>query len=318
MTKTEKAIEWMEQTASNNTHGYDQRYRWGEKGDYDCSSAVITAWELAGVPVKTRGATYTGNMYTVFCACGFKDVTASVNVHSGSGLMRGDVLLNDSHHVAMYCGNGRLVNASINEKGTAIGGAPGDQTGREFLIRSYYNYPWLHILRYSESGQATALEPVSVTGTGHCTGDQVNIRSGPGTQYANIAGWPRLNKGNQFDICSQKNGWYYIRIAGKFYGWIFGKYVAVDQKKEATSAASAKTEAAQYMKNSIAGRYKVVASALNLRSGAGTSKNIIAVLKRGTIVQCYGYYNMVGAVKWYLIVADGKTGYASADYLRRV
>ena len=125
MSKTEQAISWMENTARNNAHGYDQRYRWGEKGDYDCSSAVITAWQTAGVPVKTKGATYTGNMKAAFLACGFKDV-------------------------AMYCGNGLEVEASINEKGGAIGGVPGDQTGREFLIRSYRNFPWNCVLRYQE------------------------------------------------------------------------------------------------------------------------------------------------------------------------
>ena len=149
MSKTEAAISWMENTARNNAHGYDQRYRWGEKGDYDCSSAVITAWQTAGVPVKTRGATYTGNMKAVFLACGFTDVTGRVNLRTGAGLVRGDVLLNTTHHTAMYCGNGLEVEASINEKGTAVGGAPGDQTGREFLIRSYRNFPWNCVLRYA-------------------------------------------------------------------------------------------------------------------------------------------------------------------------
>lgn len=151
MTKTEKAIQWMEATAKNPAHGYDQRYRWGQKGDYDCSSAVITAWQTAGVPVKTGGATYTGNMRNVFLKCGFEDVTAKVNVRTGSGLKRGDVLLNTVHHVAMYCGNGKEVEASINEKGKAVGGVPGDQTGKEFLIRNYRNYPWNYVLRYKEA-----------------------------------------------------------------------------------------------------------------------------------------------------------------------
>lgn len=150
MTKTEKAILQMEAWAKDNSHGYDQAYRWGEKGDYDCSSAVITAWELAGIPVKSRGATYTGNMYQVFLACGFKDVTKAVNLATGAGLKRGDVLLNHTHHTAMYCGNGKEVEASINEKGTATGGRPGDQTGREFLIQLYRNYPWNAVLRYSK------------------------------------------------------------------------------------------------------------------------------------------------------------------------
>ena len=125
----ENAISWMEKTANDDSHGYDQIYRWGEKGDYDCSSAVITAWQNAGVPVKTNGATYTGNMYSVFRKYGFVDVTSSVNLTTGAGLQRGDVLLNTTHHTAMFCGNGKEVEASINEKGTATGGTPGDQTG---------------------------------------------------------------------------------------------------------------------------------------------------------------------------------------------
>lgn len=154
MTKTEKATKQMESWAQDNSHGYDQIYRWGEKGDYDCSSAVISAWQAAGVPVKTKGATYTGDMKSVFLSCGFKDVTNKVNRSTGSGLQRGDVLLNETHHVAMYCGNGKEVEASINEKGTATGGQPGDQTGKEFLIRSYRNYPWDCVLRYSENDVA--------------------------------------------------------------------------------------------------------------------------------------------------------------------
>lgn len=144
-----KAISWMEDTARDDRHGYCQDHRWGKDGDYDCSSAVITAWEQAGVPVKTKGATYTGNMLSVFKANGFQDVTALVNRSTGAGLVRGDVLLNTAHHTAMYCGDGKEVEASINEKGTAHGGKPGDQTGREFLIRSYRNYPWTNVLRYT-------------------------------------------------------------------------------------------------------------------------------------------------------------------------
>ena len=151
MTKTEKAIRQMETWAKDDSHGYDQDHRWGEKGDYDCSSAVIQAWQNAGVPVKSGGATYTGDMKNVFLKNGFVDVTSKVNVATGAGLIRGDVLLNTVHHTAMYCGNGKEVEASINEKGTAHGGKPGDQTGKEFLIRSYRSHPWNCVLRYKES-----------------------------------------------------------------------------------------------------------------------------------------------------------------------
>lgn len=151
MSKIDKAVTWMINLANNPTHGYDQQYRWGERGDYDCSSAVITAWQNAGVPVKSYGAGYTGNMYNAFLKAGFKDVTRSVNLKTGSGLIRGDVLLNTTHHTALYIGNGQLAQASINEKGTVRGGKPGDQTGREINISRYYNFPWNVILRYPEA-----------------------------------------------------------------------------------------------------------------------------------------------------------------------
>ena len=143
----EKAITQMEAWANDLSHGYDQGNRWGP--DYDCSSAVISAWELAGVPVKTNGATYTGNMRGVFLRFGFEDVTASIDLTTGAGLQRGDVLLNIRHHTAMYCGNGMEVEASINENGGVTGGMTGDQTGREFLVRPYRNYPWDCVLRYT-------------------------------------------------------------------------------------------------------------------------------------------------------------------------
>jgi len=147
MSFAEKAVAQMESWAADPTHGYDQSARWGP--DYDCSSAVISAWELAGVPVKSRGASYTGNMRGVFMRCGFEDVTASVQLGSGAGLQRGDVLLNYVNHTAMYCGDGYTVEASINEYGTITGGRTGDQSGREFLKRAYRNYPWDCVLRYT-------------------------------------------------------------------------------------------------------------------------------------------------------------------------
>ena len=147
MSKIESAIKWMEDTAADDSHGYDQTNRWGP--DYDCSAAVITAWQQAGVPVKTKGASYTGNMYGIFKKCGFEDVTTSVNLTTTKGLKRGDILLKKGHHVAMYCGNKKEVEASINELGKAVGGKKGDQTGKEFLVRSYRNYPWDCVLRYT-------------------------------------------------------------------------------------------------------------------------------------------------------------------------
>lgn len=146
----EDAVEWAISIANDDSHGYDQTNRWGP--DYDCSTLIIQAWQNAGIPVKTQGASYTGNMYDAFIACGFIDVTSQVDLSTGSGVVRGDVLLNIVNHTAMSIGNGQIVQASINEHGETTGGQTGDQTGREIYTRTYYNYPWDKVLRYPGGG----------------------------------------------------------------------------------------------------------------------------------------------------------------------
>lgn len=151
MSVVSKAVDYIKKIANDQKHGYSQTNRWGSPdtwSDYDCSSLVISAYEAAGVKVKTAGATYTGNMYSVFTKCGFKDVTSKINLSTGSGLIAGDVLLNHTDHTAMMISKTQLAEASIDENGGISGGRVGDQTGQEIHIRSYYNYPWNCVLRY--------------------------------------------------------------------------------------------------------------------------------------------------------------------------
>ena len=132
-------VGWMLSIAADDSHGYDQQYRWGERGDYDCSSLVISALRVAGL--DTGGATYTGNMRSQLCAHHFVWIT------DFSQLQRGDILLNEAYHTAVYLGEDTLVHASGNEFEEAVGGRPGDQTGKEICVRSYYWRPWNGFLR---------------------------------------------------------------------------------------------------------------------------------------------------------------------------
>lgn len=140
--KIDDAVFKAEAIAADNRCGYSQINRWGP--DYDCSSLVISALKYAGF--DTQGMTYTGNMAAGLIHNGFRNIIKEVNISNGSGLQRGDILLCASH-TAFYCGNGKIVHASIDENGQTVGKTPGDQTGREICITNYYNKPWTAVYR---------------------------------------------------------------------------------------------------------------------------------------------------------------------------
>lgn len=155
----EIAVRLMEHLCNHDWHGYSQVSRYGdgegacqvqmngrtyylEQGDRDCSSAVISAFEAAGI--SCGGAVYTGNMR--ICMVG----TGNFRWHpmtDGYIARRGDVYLNEANHTAMCTSSvpDMLAEFSISETG-GIDGAEGDQTGRESYIHAYYDYPWDGIL----------------------------------------------------------------------------------------------------------------------------------------------------------------------------
>lgn len=187
----EKAIEWALAIANDPSHGYDQAHRWGP--DYDCSSLVISAFKNAGLKLES---TWTGNMKTDFIKNGFRDVTSTVNLSTGSGLIRGDVLLNQVKHTALYLGNNMIVHASSNENSKAVGGKTGDQTGREIYVRSYYNSPWDTILRYSEAPKKTETKDYIeyIVKNGDSLWYLADKYLGDGKRYMEIAEFNNLGK----------------------------------------------------------------------------------------------------------------------------
>lgn len=151
MGKIDEVCKLAVEIATDDSHGYSQRNRWGP--DYDCSSLVIHVWTACGVDVKGLGASYTGNMLNAFLQAGFRKVNPVME-----NLIPGDVLLNVAHHTALYIGNGKIVQATIAENGTVYGEF-GDQTGGEIGIFPYYDYPWDYVLRYVETSEPPAPAP---------------------------------------------------------------------------------------------------------------------------------------------------------------
>lgn len=150
-TVIENAISWALGIADDDSHGYSQlqNRRWGNP-DYDCSTFVITAFANAGCDVE--GATYTGNMRSVFENAGFTWIPKSqIDLSNSSQLVRGDILLNEANHTEIYIGNNQRVGAHTGTYDIYDRNSPGDNNGREISIYNYSNSSnWDGVLRYND------------------------------------------------------------------------------------------------------------------------------------------------------------------------
>ena len=201
MGSIQKFCDAMRWAADSDQVGYSQtdRYSLGA-GDFfgggryntDCSALVIAALQYAGF--DTGGASYTGNMSDALCARGWERLSPWVDLKAG------DILLNDSDHVAAWLGD-CLAQASIDENGNIAGGSRGDQSGWEVNTRDFYSYPWDCILRYTgksdysggSSSGSTHSGGSSSGGSGaNWQGEVVGFEdsTGAGDDYAGVFGKP--------------------------------------------------------------------------------------------------------------------------------
>ena len=138
------AIYWV--TEGNLGYDQAQRYSWQHSGyregtEVDYSAFVIGLLRRHGFSVGD--ATYTGDMRSNLRAHGWKVVKVN------GAPRKGDILLNDGDHTALYVGDGMVAQASRGEAGhSTYGGKAGNQDGYETNLRGYYNYPWSCYLRY--------------------------------------------------------------------------------------------------------------------------------------------------------------------------
>lgn len=92
--------------------------------------------------------------------------------------------------------------------------------------------------------------------------------------------------------------------------------IAVENHKETIT----KMQTAKYYDKSAKGgiRYNTTKK-LNLRYGAGVAQTSILVMPKNGVVIWYGYYNIApNGKKWYYVAYNGKVGYCSSTYLKKV
>lgn len=257
MPNLQKAIDTMINLVTDPAHGYDQVWRNGEKGDFDCSSSIVYSLKQAGF--DTGGATYTGNMQSNLVAHGWTTLPGNTPVGS---LKPGDILLNTVNHVVMYIGGGNVAAFRVNEKGTVSGGQPGDQTGKESMVQPYYFYPWDVVLRYPQAATGIVREPVI---TRAVTTMAYTRRAAQTNQSADIGSIPKgysvILTGATSNGQKVSGSSYWFEVNGR--GWL--PMVAL----RATSSYSI--------------RRKVSAPTLNIRSAPDGGSRVIGQLSLGTV-----------------------------------
>jgi len=140
------------------------------------------------------------------------------------------------------------------------------------------------------------------SGSGDCTGwpDHVGIVESVSSDTVRVI---EGNKSNAVGRRSLSVGQRYIR-----------GYSRPDYASKATEGL--KIAYAQSYNKNQAGSYTTT-TALNMRAGAGTDKQIVKVLAGGARVRCYGYYTKNGSTVWLLVKdSTGQTGFCSKKYLR--
>lgn len=99
--------------------------------------------------------------------------------------------------------------------------------------------------------------------------------------------------------------------------WNTGSAAKADQaaKTQNVTASKSKTDAAK-SKSSAYNKTFATTANLNLRSGAGTWKDIITTIPKGSKVTCYGYYTKAGSTVWLYVQYGKYTGFVSKKYLK--
>ena len=158
----------------------------------------------------------------------------------------------------------------------------------------------------NESSEEKPVEPekpsVSVNKQGVVkVNSALNMRSGPGSNYGVIG---TLRNNDKVEIIKEVDGWYEIRFNGKV-GYVSKSYIIIVNEGANNGTESVIKEGTVYG----------VSTNLNVRTGPGTSYQVVGYLLSGDKVKILGEEN-----GWYKVQFNASTGskngYVSKDYIK--
>lgn len=142
-------------------------------------------------------------------------------------------------------------------------------------------------------------------GTAVVTGDDVRMRSGPGTGHSIICDF---DKGTRISVTGASGGWYAITVDGKS-GYMSSDYISFLETASVTNPTKPPQPTAAVSNDGYAA--EVIGTSVRLRQGPGTGYGIIGYCSKGADVTVYSSEN-----GWYKLGYNGKVGYMSGDYVR--
>ena len=136
--------------------------------------------------------------------------------------------------------------------------------------------------------------------TGTVTGSVLNIRDGPGTQYAKKGS---LLKGASVTITESRGSWLKIKLNSGLAGWVHVDYIKTSTPSTSTPAVSSVSQGATGT---------VTGSVVNVREGPGTQYN-----KKGSVAKGQKVKINAASSSWVNItLGNGVVGWISAQYVK--
>lgn len=121
---------------------------------------------------------------------------------------------------------------------TVIEGNKGNAVSRRTIAVNGKYIRGYGIPKYAKTSTSSTTESASKTSInktckwkGKVTASVLNVRTWAGTENANIKSYPTIKKGTVVEVCdtvkaSDGTSWYYVKIAGKVYGFVSAKYIS--------------------------------------------------------------------------------------------
>ena len=240
--------------------------------------------------------------------------------------------------------------ARIDENGHIIGGAAGDQTGREVCVEPYYRHSlgWVCI----RPKDATIGIKISTAMMQACSNNHIGYDQGQRESivpmYKKYGSLKAIKENCETD-CSKLVAMCVLQATGKDPGWfstanavdVLGKtglfekpfnvtdpeklcvgdilctktkghIVVVTAGKSRTVTSKKETNGDMVQHN----KYRVT-TALNIRADAGVHAPWLGTLSKGTITEFLGEFKVVSGTKWYKVKSKGITGWVSSKYLKK-